>query len=488
MPPSPPIHLPADGGDASTTAATTIVDFGSGSTLITTRSGSGGSSSADIHGFALGGTGGGGGSSIDSSSTGLTQSPSSTPPKKTWEKNYTSFLKKKKTGGTSKLPIKPLPRIQHHHKTQSVENATTLLSKAAHHQPLFLSSSKNNDNDFGGEKGLADGFADHSRHCKTKSSSSASASNSSDINRRRTLSDNRLSHNFISGGGGSGAPPSPTKHHSVTKKSFIKRVMSKSSNKSVDDLDTSLRRGNNRTNNTNSPNNTPPSSVPSTPIQKSSYSPLGNSPAIMTFQDGMEKASMLSALLYPPPLAPDMTSSTRVGGGNNNTSPKTRLGSPKHHSHSHRKGLSQGNLTYESNNNSLDQARHRGNSVSISSSSANPIPSLKSATLQSQSAVHLPTSFSRVQSMGSNLVIPEGKPAVISSNNNENHDWSNRGESVSPEEEQLLAREKRKAFTDFHNMGVDSSSAYLGDDSSLHKNSVFLSSMAYPAGSAGGKG
>jgi len=57
----------------------------------------------------------------------------------------------------------------------------------------------------------------------------------------------------------------------------------------------------------------------------------------------------------------------------------------------------------------------------------------------------------------------------------------------SSDEEQYL-REQRKVFTDLHNSGNDSTSAYLGDESSLHRNSVFLSSMAYPAGSAGGKG
>jgi hypothetical protein len=71
--------------------------------------------------------------------------------------------------------------------------------------------------------------------------------------------------------------------------------------------------------------------------------------------------------------------------------------------------------------------------------------------------------------MSSTINIPEEEPSVV------NHD-----------EEDI--RDCRKAFTDFHNMGVDSSSAYLGDELSLHKNSFFLSSMAYPAGSAGGKG
>ena len=56
------------------------------------------------------------------------------------------------------------------------------------------------------------------------------------------------------------------------------------------------------------------------------------------------------------------------------------------------------------------------------------------------------------------------------------------------DDDEEYIRDRRKAFTDFHSMGVDSSSAYLGDELSLHKNSVFLSSMAYPAGSAGGKG
>jgi hypothetical protein len=68
------------------------------------------------------------------------------------------------------------------------------------------------------------------------------------------------------------------------------------------------------------------------------------------------------------------------------------------------------------------------------------------------------------------LNIPEGEPAV----------------ALNDDEEYI--RDRRKAFTDFHSMGVDSSSAFLGDELSLHKNSVFLSSMAYPAGSAGGKG
>ena len=60
--------------------------------------------------------------------------------------------------------------------------------------------------------------------------------------------------------------------------------------------------------------------------------------------------------------------------------------------------------------------------------------------------------------------------------------------SNSDENEQYNIREQRKVFTNLHNSGIDSTSAYLGDEISLHRNSVFLSSMAYPAGSAGGKG
>ena len=100
---------------------------------------------------------------------------------------------------------------------------------------------------------------------------------------------------------------------------------------------------------------------------------------------------------------------------------------------------------------SLDRPRHHGRSVSSHDISK---------------AV-----FARVASMGCNLAIREGEP----------------GFSIASEEEELI-REKKKVFTDFHNMGVDSASAYLGDDPSMHKNSMFLSSMAYPAGSAGGKG
>ena len=61
--------------------------------------------------------------------------------------------------------------------------------------------------------------------------------------------------------------------------------------------------------------------------------------------------------------------------------------------------------------------------------------------------------------------------------------------SSTPEEDRLL-RERRRAFTDFHNSGTDSSSAFLGDDGSNrgHRQSAGLvNSLAYPAGSAASK-
>lgn len=151
-----------------------------------------------------------------------------------------------------------------------------------------------------------------------------------------------------------------------------------------------------------------------------------------TTQEGLEKAAMLSELLFPPTL----TSSSSLGP-HHRPMPVSSLGN-----------LNDGNL---------DRPRHRGHSVSIA-------PSAVTAT-----STAIPSSFSRVQSMGSNLVIPEGEPVI------------NHSKEKNPE------TEKRKAFTDFHNNSKDSGSAYLGDESSLHRHSVFLSSMAYPAGSAGGK-
>jgi hypothetical protein len=57
----------------------------------------------------------------------------------------------------------------------------------------------------------------------------------------------------------------------------------------------------------------------------------------------------------------------------------------------------------------------------------------------------------------------------------------------SSDDNEQYHREQRKVFTTLHNTGNDSTSAYLGDEISLHRHSVFLSSMAYPAGSAKGE-
>ncbi|KAL7470015.1 hypothetical protein ACHAXS_010262 [Conticribra weissflogii] len=159
-----------------------------------------------------------------------------------------------------------------------------------------------------------------------------------------------------------------------------------------------------------------------------------------------------------------------------------------------RDGSNDNSYNSQRNKDTLDQPRHRGHALSSDSK-------------------HL--LFSRVASMGSNLTIREGHEGVIATNHHTIGSSTNprpmhnrsttmgipsyldsgqTSESyqvgiVNTEEEELI-RERKKAFTDFHNMGIDSSSAYLGDDPSLHHkhSSIFLSSMAYPAGSAGGKG
>ena len=413
-PPSPPIRLPKE----DTTAATSIVDFGSGSTFMTQKSDGRPSTFHDSN------------SSIDSLSTALTQSPSTTPPKKIWEKNYNKFLKR--TGKHSKVPpflsgargpsgpipvpIKPSPTVHAHrshkpsrswsHKpSKSSENFTTLLPHT--HQQQSLISSQNTE-DWG--PSLADGFDDHSP-------------------RNHSTNDSKLSLT---------APSSPSKHKesSIRGGGIFKRMRSKT--RSSDNLDMSMRKGDRK-----SPANTPPGSAASTPINK--RSPLTPTLGVTTLQEGMEKAVMLSEFLAPPTLT-----SSCVLGSHHKLGPK-----PVPRSIS-----SQG----VPNDDNLDRARHRGHhSVSMAPSVMMPQPP---TTLSMTPAL-----FTRVQSMGSNLIIPEGEPVI-------NH--SNR--------EEQLVRERKKAFTDFHNMGIDSSSAYLGDESSLHRHSAFLSSMAYPAGSAGAGG
>lgn len=406
-PPSPPTRLPNE----DPTAATAIVDFGSGSTLVT----------------HAGPPTVGSNSSIDSVSTGLTPSPSTTPPKKTWEKNYKSFLKR-----SSKNPKPPAPsssgaRLQHatsikpvsrHNQNEKAtrcfsqnENASAILSESHSHQQIFSAQ-------ISGDLGLslADGFED-------LGSTMVTNNRSSNVIKQSSM----------------GAPPSPSKHKESNLRggTFFKRLRNKT--KSVDNLDNSMRRGIDR----KSPTNTPPGSASSTPIHK--HSPALSLGGVTTMQDGMEKAAMLSELLFPPTLSSSMSF------GSHDKLKSGRLIPPP-------SILSQGNLKEDDN---LDQARHHGHTVSLAPSTT---------SLQQSPGSPKPSLFSRVQSMGSNHIIPEGEPVI-------DHN-----------KEEELIREKRKAFTDFHNMGVDSSSAYLGDESSLHRHSVFLSSMAYPAGSAGGKG
>lgn len=421
-PPSPPTRIP---NNEDTTAATAMVDFGSGSTLMTRAHGGGHHSN----------------SSIDSFSTGLTQSPltwspSTTPPKKTWERNYRSFLRK--TGIHTKVPpiprvstqqhqyevpIKPLPRAHHHsHKPprSSSENATSFLSKSHQHLPHLFTHHHNHDassEDLGPD--LADGFEDHS---PTKNNDTRTAL---------------------------AAPLSPLKprESGTHRGTFFKRLRGKT--KSTDNLDATMRKGVDR----KSPTNTPSGSAASTPIHKSSPSV---SYGVTALQERIEKSAMLSEALTPPPL----TSSTSLGYKS------TSLGYQSTSPGSHNQRLDhavcptilpQGDL----NDNQLDQARHRGYSVSMA-----PSTIISQPPLTTTSTIP-PSQFCRVQSMGSNLVIPEGEPAIV--------------------HKEELIREKKKAFTDFHNTGIDSSSAYLGDESSLHRQSVFISSMAYPAGSAGSK-
>ena len=314
-------------------------------------------------------------SSIDTLSTGLTPSPSTTPPKKTWEKNYKSFLKKSKVvppigiGHDALLSGNPpLPAFRHAPRPKSaINNATKYV------QPI---PNGNHDEDLG--PSLADGFQEH---CSIT------------------------------------APPSPSassKDSSHKGGNIFKRLRSKT--KSHDCLDSTLRRGVDR----KSPSNTPPGSHESTPRRTAEC---------VTQQVSEDKASALQAHLSTPQLDSSASSNTH------------RRSDPSAIVQSH-------NNLY--NSDSLDKPRHRGHSTSLDVSKS---------------------MFSRVQSMGCNLAIREGEPALT------------------PTEEEELLRERKKAFTDFHNMGVDSTSAFLGgEDSSVHQRNVFLTSMAYPAGSAGGKG
>lgn len=364
-PPSPPTRITKIPSGSSQTADVTF-EYGSGSTQ----------SRGSMNTFPIGMAAMSSSSSIDTLSTGagLTPSPSTTPPKKTWEKNYKSFLRKTKAvpplGMSHDLLISAQPPLPAFRTAPRPRTATNDATQSL--QPM-LADDKHED--LG--PSLADGF--------------------------QVLT----------------APPSPSassKDSSHKGGNIFKRMRNKT--KSHDCLDATLRRGVDR----KSPSNTPPGSHESTPRRSVEY---------VTQQRGEDKASALQAHLSTPQL--DASTSGRV------------------HRNSDPAALAPLVLTHDNlDKNDIDKPRHRGNLTNLD----------KSRSM-----------FSRVQSMGCNLAIREGEPALTQT------------------EEEALIRERKKAFTDFHNMGIDSTSAFLGgEDSSVHQRNVFLTSMAYPAGSAGGKG
>ena len=435
-PPSPPSHISLERGD-SATSATSIVDFGSHScSTFATQRGADGPV----------GLGSGGDPSSGSNSS-LDSSPSATPPKKTWEMNYKSFLKSRLRQANSGKPAASTAShsatgAQHHtdatkssNLTVSQGNVTGHVLPKSHPPQHMLFSSPTNEDCFG--TGLADGFGDHSGRvpparsattAKGRNPSQQAAPAAADHGHKQTL-----------------GPSSPSKHKESSTRggSFFQRMRSKT--KSSDNLDISRKRGADR----KSPVASPPGSASSTPAGV--RPPLSPSSAL---QEGIEKAALLSDYLAPPALA---------GAGQTEATlfPKQLP----------RRVQSQIGFSDDG----LDQARHRG----YRHTSFHPPLHFSQSQQGQDQEPHRPRPYpatGRVKSMSSdsnpNLIIPEEEPLAAGPCRQEAH----------------LARERRKAFTDFHNQGVDSSSAYLGDEPSLHRNSAFLSSMAYPAGSAGGKG
>lgn len=338
-------------------------------------------------------------SSMDSGSTGFTHSPSSTPPKKTWEKNYTSFLKKK-NGGVYPPPTMPPPALLPAPRHSVLD---TKRSSAPSLSNVDLDAALADVEEKVEFAGLADAF----------------------------VNNNNNDHDDWASNPQHPAPSSPArpKEHSTRGGGFFRKLRSKT--KSEDSLDSTMRRGIDR----RSPTTTPPGSIASTASRKDS--PTSTTRRIARVQDGLEKAAMLSETLgtpvlhdiLPPPHIPDkLTGAAAAATTTAGNSPRRRITSDE--------------------DDSLDGAMHRGHTTSVSNGKSKVVP--------------LKTSFNRVKSMGANLTIKEGEPTVVSN------------------EHEAQMREKRKAFTDFHNMGVDSTSAYLGDESSNHRNSLFLSSMAYP--------
>ena len=366
---------------------------------------------------------------MDSVSTGLTHSPSSTPPKKTWERNYKSFLKKSGGGGgigstrqniNSHTPLPamlPAPRLPSggskliHSKRSSVPAFPTNsdLGKAAE-----LAAADSGDVEFGVNDDWATNPPNHQHSISSVPSS----------------------------------PIKPHKEHSLRGGSFFRKLRSKT--KSEDSLDSTMRKGRERRG--NSPTTTPPGSDASL-SSRSKHSPTTKR-RIASIKDGLEKAAILSETLGTPvlgdisplPLIPDQSQGATATAGMITTEPL------KDGSNKSRKSRSRGFTSDE--NNSLDGAMHRGHhTTSVTNGVGGG---------GGKSKLSMP-SFNRVKSMTGGLTIKEGEPTVISN------------------EQEALMREKRKAFTDFHNMGVDSTSAFLGDESSNHRNSFFLSTVAYPS-------
>lgn len=287
-----------------------------------------------------------------------------------------------------------------------------------------------------GSLGLADAFANHMDDGDDNGGISSSSASSSPLRP-----------------GGGGATSSQNKEHSTRGGAFFRRLRSKT--KSEDSLDSTMRRGVDR--------RSPSASPASSPTNANA------SRRVCTIQDGLEKAALLSETLGSPvlshdfhssiPLLPQTAAVTTITTqplkepNNNNNNNRKQITLPSTMSSTRVSSLVH-NIHNTANDN-LDRAMHHGHTASVSNGGKSKV----------MTAMY-PASLSRVNSMGTNLTIKEGEPRVTSS------------------EEEALMREKRKAFTDFHSKGVDSTSAFLGDESSLHKNSAFLSSMAYPANSS----
>lgn len=356
-------------------------------------------------------------SSTDSVSTGLTHSPSSTPPKKTWERNYKSFLKKSGVGGSNRQNINPPTPPPAMLPAPRLPSGSKLIDSKRSSAPAFPTNSElkaaelaavdSGDVEFGDDDWATN--PPHQQHstCSVPSS-----------------------------------PIKPHKEHSLRGGSFFRKLRSKT--KSEDSLDSTMRKGRERR---GSPTTTTPPGSDASISSRNKHSPTSTR-RIARIKDGLEKAAMREMLgtpvlgdISPLPLIPDQSTGATATGMI--TTEPLKDGSDN------KKSRPRGFTSDE--NISLDGAMHRGHhTTSVTNGGGG------------KSKLSMP-SFNRVKSMTGGLTIKEGEPTVVSN------------------EQEALMKEKRKAFTDFHNMGVDSTSAFLGDESSNHRNSFFLSTVAYPA-------